>query len=102
MGSGILNKQQVREKDKYLVQWKGFMAESDTWEGRENLKNAKEEIEEFKKKYQQDIEDVARQKHKDRTFKRGELLERFIRKLFEWSDKQYNQEYWERLERNWR
>jgi len=28
------------------------MAESDTWEGRENLKNAKEVIEEFEKKYQ--------------------------------------------------
>jgi len=24
------------------------------------------------------------------------------RKLFGWSDKRYNQEYWERLERNWR
>jgi len=32
------------------------MAESDTWEGRENLKNAKEVIEEFKKEYQRDME----------------------------------------------
>ena len=24
------------------------------------------------------------------------------KKLFEWSDKQYNEEYWRRLERNWR
>jgi len=24
------------------------------------------------------------------------------RKLFEWSDKRYDQEYWGRLERNWR
>jgi len=24
------------------------------------------------------------------------------RKLFGWSDKQYDQEYWERLERNWK
>ena len=47
----ILNKRWVREKDKYLVHWKGFTAESDTWEGRENLKNAKEAIEEFKKEY---------------------------------------------------
>jgi len=28
------------------------MAESDTWEGRENLKNTKEAIKEFKKEYQ--------------------------------------------------
>jgi len=27
------------------------MAESDTWEGRENLKNTKEAIEEFEKEY---------------------------------------------------
>ena len=24
------------------------------------------------------------------------------RKLFSWSDKRYNEEYWTRLERNWR
>jgi len=36
------------------------MVESDTWEGRENLKNAKEAIEEFEKEYQQDQENVAR------------------------------------------
>ena len=47
----ILNKRKVRGKDKYLVYWKGFIAESDTWEGRENLKNAQEAIEEFEKEY---------------------------------------------------
>jgi len=48
----ILNKQQIREKDKYLVYWKRFTVESDTWKERENLKNTKEAIKEFKKKYQ--------------------------------------------------
>jgi len=47
----ILNKWQIRGKDKYLVCWKGFTAESDTWEGRENLENAKEVIKEFEKGY---------------------------------------------------
>jgi len=47
----ILNKQRVRGKDKYLVRWKGFTAESNTWEGRENLKNAQEAIKEFEKEY---------------------------------------------------
>ena len=47
----ILNKQQIRGKDKYLVQWKGFMAESDTWEGIENLENTKEVVKEFEKEY---------------------------------------------------
>jgi len=75
----ILNKRKVREKDKYLVRWKGFTAESDTWEGRENLENAKETIEEFEKEYQQDMEDVTRQEHKKGMFRRGELPGRFCK-----------------------
>ena len=47
----ILNKQQIREKDKYLVWWKGFTADSDTWEGIENLENTKEVVEEFEREY---------------------------------------------------
>jgi len=56
----ILNKQQIRGKDKYLVRWKGFMAESDTWEGKENLENAKEVIEEYEREYKRDMEDVRK------------------------------------------
>jgi len=55
----ILNKRKVRGRDKYLVRWKGFTAEYDTWEGRENLKNAKEAIKEFEKEYRQDTENIA-------------------------------------------
>jgi len=64
----ILNKQRVRGKDKYLVCWKGFMAESDTWEGRENLKNAQEAIKEFEKEYQRDMEDMVQQEREEGTF----------------------------------
>jgi len=47
------------------------------------------------------MEDVQRQERKEGTFRRGELPKRFIvRKLFGWSDKRYNEEYWARLERN--
>jgi len=56
----ILNKRRVRGKDKFLVRWKRFTAESDIWEGRENLKNAQDAIEEFEKEYRRDMEDVAR------------------------------------------
>jgi len=76
----ILNKRRVRGKDKYLVCWKGFMAESDTWEERENLKNAQEVVKEFKREYQRDMEDVARQKHEEETFQQRELLGRFMAK----------------------
>jgi len=36
------------------------MVESDTWEGKKNLGNAKEAIEEFEKEYRRDMEDVRR------------------------------------------
>jgi len=79
------------------------MAEFDTWEGRENLENAKEAIEEFEKEYQRDMEDVARQEREEGTFQRGELPGKFTAKmLYGWLDRRYDQEYWGRLERNWR
>ena len=99
----ILNKRRVRGKDKYLVRWKGFTAESDTWEERENLENAKEAIEEFEKEYRRDMEDVAWQERKEGIFQQRELPGRFTAKtLYGWSDRRYDQEYWGRMERNWR
>ena len=43
----ILNKKKTKRVEKYLIRWKGFTVEGDTWEKRENLKNAEELIEEF-------------------------------------------------------
>ena len=45
----ILDRQERRGKIRYLVKWKGYTAEENTWEGLENLKNAREKIEEFEK-----------------------------------------------------
>ena len=79
------------------------MAESNTWKGRENLENAKEIIKEFEKEYQRNMEEINRQEREEGTFRRGELPGKFmVRKLFGWSDKQYDQEYQKRLERNWK
>ena len=79
------------------------MAESNTWKGRENLENAKEIIKEFEKEYQRDMEEINQQEREEGTFRRRELPGKFmVRKLFGWSDKQYDQEYWKRLERNWK
>jgi len=44
----ILNKKNIRGVEKYLIRWKEFTVEGDTWERKENLKNAEELIEEFK------------------------------------------------------
>jgi len=101
----ILNKWQIRGKNKYLVWWKGFTAKSDTWKRKENLENTKEAVEGFEREYQKDIEDVRRQEKEDNRgiFARGELPRIFMaKKLFGWSDKRYNKEYWRRLEKNWR
>ena len=43
----ILNKRKIRGVEKYLVRWKEFTAEGDTWERKEDLKNAGEALEEF-------------------------------------------------------
>jgi len=57
----ILNKRTVRGKEKFLVKWMGYMAEEDTWENRENLKNAKELVEEFEKIYGKEVEELRQQ-----------------------------------------
>ena len=57
----IINKRIVRGKEKFLVQWKGYTAEADTWESRENLKNAKELVEEFEREYGEEAEELRRQ-----------------------------------------
>jgi len=44
----IEQEKEIRGVEKYLIRWKGFMAEGDTWERKENLKNVEELIEEFK------------------------------------------------------
>jgi len=56
----IINKQWVREREKYLVWWKGCMAEEDTWENKENLKNAMEVVNKFERKYSRKEEEETR------------------------------------------
>jgi len=54
----ILNKRIIWGKEKFLVQWKGYIAEGDTWENRENLGNAKELVEEFEREYGEEAEEL--------------------------------------------
>ena len=51
----ILNKRTVRGKKKFLVRWKEYTAEEDTWENRKNLGNTKELVEEFERKYEEEV-----------------------------------------------
>jgi len=99
-----LNKRKIRGVEKYLVQWKGFTAEGDTWERKENLKNAEEALEEFEERI--NVE-VRRQERIDmaekRDFRRRELPGKFTAKmLYGWEDGKFEKEYLKKLERNWR
>ena len=40
----------MRGVDRYLVCWKRFMVENDTWEKGKDLENVKELVEEFKER----------------------------------------------------
>jgi len=81
------------------------MAEGDTWENKENLENAGDLLQEFEEEYGRDDREVRRQErtNKERDYWRGGLPGQYTaRRLFGWSDREYNQQYWQRLERNWR
>ena len=100
----ILNKKKIRGVEKYLVQWKGFIAKGDIWERKENLKNAEEALEEFEGRMSAEVRRQERiDMAEERDFRRGELLEKFmVRMLYEWDDGKFEEEYLKKLERNWR
>ena len=75
------------------------MAKGDTWERRENLKNAEELIEEFERG---EIE-VRRQEGEAEEYRRMELLGKYMAKLlYRWDDKEFEEEYLKKLEKNWK
>ena len=89
----------MRGVEKYLIRWKGFTAEGDTWERRENLKNVEELIEEFERG---GIE-VRRQEEEVDEYRRMELPGKYMAKLlYGWNDKKFEEEYLRKLEKNWR
>ena len=100
----ILNKKKIRGAEKYLVRWKGFTAEGDTWEKIENLKNTEEAMKEFEGRMSAE---VRRQEKIDmveeRDFRRGELPGKFMAKmLYGWDDRKFEEEYLNKLEKNWK
>ena len=99
----ILNKRKVREVEKYLVHWKRFTAEHNTWKKEKNLGNIREALEEFEEKINVEIRwqkktEIAEEK----DFRRGELPGKFIaRMLYRWDDRKFKGEYLKKLEKNW-
>ena len=98
----ILNKQVVQGKEKFLVWWKGYTAEGDTWESRENLENAKELVEEFEREYGEETEELRRQEleEEEKEFSR-ELPRKFTAKLlYGWGKRRYKREREKRWDEN--
>jgi len=94
----ILNKKMMRGVVKYLIRWKGFMAEGDTWERRENLKNT-ELIEEFER----GRVEIRRQEGEVDEYRRMELPGKYMAKLlYGWDDRKFEEEYLNKLEKNWK
>jgi len=99
----IINKRIVQGKEKFLVQWKGYTAEADTWESRENLENARELVEEFEREYGEEAEELRQQEleEEEKEFSR-ELPKEFTAKLlYGWGRKRYEREKEKRWDENW-
>ena len=99
----ILNKRTVRGKEKFLVRWKGYTAEEDTWENRENLENAKELVEEFERIYGKEVEELRQQELEEEEKKFSQELPReFMAKLlYSWEKRKYKRERKKRQDKNW-
>jgi len=99
----ILNKRMIRGKKKFLVRWKGYTAEEDTWENRENLENAKELVEEFEREYREEVKEL-RQQEQEKEGKEFscELPREFMAKLlYSWGRNRYERERERKWDKNW-
>ena len=99
----ILNKRMVRGKEKFLVRWKGYTAEEDTWENKENLENAKELVEEFEREYGEEVKELRQQEQEEEEKEFSwELPREFIAKLlYSWGRRKYEKEREKRWDENW-
>ena len=82
------------------------MAEENTWEGVEKLKNAMRKVEEFKKgRFDKEIQRIRIKKEKEmklnleiEEFKREKLPERYMAKLlYGWDNKKFDEEYLKKI-----
>ena len=82
-----------------MIRWKGFTVEGDTWERKENLKNAEKLIEEFERGkvvVRRQVEEEG-----EREYKRMELPGKYTAKLlYGWDDQRFEEEYLNKLEKN--
>jgi len=70
------------------------MVEKDTWENRENLRNAKELVKEFEREYKEEVEKLRQQELEKEERKFSQKLPReFMAKLiYGWEKRKYKRE----------
>jgi len=91
----VMNKRKKYGRWKYLVKWKGYMAEEDSWERKENLKNEKEAVEDYEREYGK----KGRRMEEEHEGMPGRLT---AKTLYKWDNGKFDWEYLKKLERNWR
>ena len=98
-----MNKRMVWGKDKFLVWWKGYTVEEDTWENRENLGNVKKLVEEFEREYGEEAEELRRQEleEEEKEFCQELPREYMAKLLYGWGRKRYEKERERRWDENW-
>ena len=85
------------------MRWKGYTAEEDTWESRENLENAKGLVEEFEREYGEGDKELRRQEEEEEEKEFSQELPReFTAKLlYGWGKRRYEREREKRWDENW-
>ena len=78
--------------------------ESNTWEKKEHLKNAKELVDDFEERMGAEVRwQVGEREAEEKEYKRMELPGKYMAKLlYEWDDGKFETEYLRKLERDWR
>jgi len=89
----VMNKRKKHSRWEYLVRWKGYMAKEDSWERKENLKNAKEAVEDYEREYRKE----RRRMEEEHEGMPGRFM---VKMLYGWDDRKFDQEYLKKLERS--
>jgi len=70
----------IRRVEKYLVRWKGFTVEHDTWEREKDLGNAREAVGKFERRMSEIRKQEKLNRMEEKDFRREELPERYTMK----------------------
>ena len=84
---------------KYLVQWKRFTTENETWEKEKDLENARKAVAEFEGRMSTEVRQQEKlDKIEKKNFRRGELPGKYMVKiLYRWDNGKFEKKYLRKL-----